>query len=164
MINLGLDVGERRIGVAVSDPDELIATPVTVIEGKSVFDAIASIIAVADEYGAQRLVVGLPISLSGEMGAQAESVLAFIAEIRKKTELPVATWDERLSTVAAERLLSSAELEGGRRSKSPRPTSKRSRQDAADRKGRRDAMAAAFILQGYLDRRRADSYADRTGD
>src|SRR5712691_5790397 len=117
MINLGLDIGERRIGVAISDPDELIATPVTVIEGKRIPAAIASILSVAEEYGAQRLVVGMPISLSGEMGAQAETVLAFIEELRKQTELPVSTWDERLSTVAAERLLSSAELEHGRRSK-----------------------------------------------
>ena len=164
MINLGLDIGERRIGVAISDPDELIATPVAVIEGKSVPAAIVSIISAAKEYGAQHFVVGLPISLSGEMGAQAETVLAFVEELRKKTELPVSTWDERLSTVAAERLLSSAELEHGRKSRGPRPTSKRSRQDANERRGRRDAMAAAFILQGFLDRRRTDRDADRTVD
>lgn len=164
MINLGLDVGERRIGIAISDPDELIATPVTVIEGRNTAEAIAKILRLAEEYGAGQLVVGLPLSLSGETGSQAEAVISFVEGLKERTELPISMWDERLSTVAAERLLSAAELEGGRRSKRTRDTSKRSRQDASERKGRRDAMAAAFILQGFLDRRRNEKHATRMID
>ena len=165
MINIGLDIGDSRIGVAISDPDEMIATPLTVIDGKKIPEAIDNILSVAKEYGAEQLLVGLPLSLSGEIGPQAESVLSFIEKLKEKTELPISTWDERLSTVAAERLLSSAELEGGgRRSKRSNDRSKRSRQDESERKGRRDAVAAAFILQGFLDRRRTERYADRPID
>ena len=130
---LGLDVGEKRIGVALSDPLGIMASALTVIEGKSEASAIEQIIALAREHDAERIVVGLPRSLDGRLGPQASKVQAFADSLAGRTGIPVVTWDERFSTVEAERALVEA---GMKRDK---------------RKKRLDSVAAALILQGYLD-------------
>jgi len=135
---LGLDVGERRIGVALSDPEGIIATALTVIEVKSEDDALRRIIALAHEHEVERIVVGLPLSLDGSLGPQARRVQSFVEALKVRTELPVVTWDERFSTVDAERVLVEA---GVKREK---------------RKKHVDSVAAAFVLQSYLDRQRSD--------
>lgn len=131
---LGLDIGEKRIGVALSDPGRIIASALTVVERRSEDTAIGQIIAIAQEHEVERIVVGLPRSMDGSLGKQAQAVQSFVELLTGCTRLPVDTWDERLSTVAAERMLAEA---GVKRDK---------------RKERRDSLAAAFILQGYLDR------------
>ena len=133
---LGLDVGERRIGVALSDPEGILAVALTVIEAKSDDDALRRVIALAGEHEVERIVIGLPLSLDGSLGPQAQKVQSFAESLRGYTELPVVTWDERYSTVDAERVLVEA---GVKREK---------------RKKHVDSVAAAFILQGYLDRER----------
>ncbi|MBE0415938.1 MAG: Holliday junction resolvase RuvX [Dehalococcoidia bacterium] len=132
MAILGLDVGEKRIGVALAE--ELLAIPLTVIERAGEKVNLERVLALAKEHGVKRIVVGLPRSLDGSIGKQAERILAFTRELSHHTDIPVDTWDERLSTVAAERLLLDA---GMKREK---------------RRARRDAMAAVIILQSYLDR------------
>jgi putative Holliday junction resolvase len=133
---LGLDVGERRIGVALSDPEGILAIALTVIEAKSDDDALRRVIALAGEHEVERIVIGLPLSLDGSLGPQAQKVQSFAESLREYTELPVVTWDERYSTVDAERVLVEARV---RRDK---------------RKKHIDSVAAAVILQGYLDRQR----------
>ncbi len=134
---MGLDVGEKRIGVALSDPLRIIASALTVVERKTDEAAIKQIIDLAQENEVERIVVGLPRSLDGSLGKQAQSVQHFIESLKGCIQLPIVTWDERLSTVAAERAL----LEMGM---------KRDK-----RKKRRDSLAASFILQNYLDRERS---------
>ena len=133
---MGLDIGEKRIGVALSDPLGVIASALTVVERITDEAAIRQIIDLAQENEVERIVVGLPLSLDGSLGRQAQAVQSFVELLKKGTQLSVVTWDERLSTVAAERAL----LEMGM---------KRDK-----RKKRRDSLAASFILQGYLDRER----------
>ena len=130
---LGLDVGDRRIGVAMSDPLGIIANPLTVIERKTEDAALGEITALAGQHEVGRIVVGLPRSMDGSLGPQARSVQEFVEMLEGQTELPVVTWDERLSTVAAQRALAEA---GVKREK---------------RKKHVDSVAAAFVLQGYLD-------------
>jgi len=130
---LGLDFGDRRIGVALSDPMEIMASALTVVENTAKTDVIAQIISIARENEAERIVVGLPTSLDGSLGPQAKKVQGFVEALSVGTDIPVITWDERFSTVDAERVLVEA---GVKREK---------------RKKHRDSVAAAFILQGYLD-------------
>lgn len=129
---LGLDVGEKRIGVALAEGS--IAIPLTVI--KRVEDAadLQRVISLAHEHNVDIIVVGLPFSMDGSIGAQAEGVLEFAGALGQVTDIPVDTYDERLSTVEADRLMREA---GAKRGK---------------RKENLDAMAAAVILQGYIDR------------
>ena len=130
---LGLDVGERRIGVAIADESVRVALPITVVERREQpadLDAIARLV---QEQGAEAVVIGLPISLNGSLGPQAQAVKTFGQELAARLALPIQYWDERLSTVEAEHRLADA---GRRGSKA---------------KARRDAAAAAIILQGYLD-------------
>jgi putative Holliday junction resolvase len=134
---MGLDIGDRRIGVALSDPDEILASPHTTIVRKDNDQAIHSIMDIAEKYDVRCIVAGVPYSMDGSVGKQAAEVIDFIEEILKATDIPVKLQDERLSTVAAENLLKEA---GRRRDKL---------------KERRDSAAAAFILQGYLDGPRA---------
>jgi putative Holliday junction resolvase len=130
---LGLDVGDKRIGVAISDPEEILATPLAIITREDDKKAIADIIELVDRHGVERIVVGMPYSLNGSIGGQANKVMDFAERLSKHTTASMKTWDERLSTVAVERLLREA---------GSKKTGKRAKRDAA---------AAAFILQGYLD-------------
>ncbi len=130
---LGLDVGGKRIGLAISDEMGIIASPVAMVpRGPRSGQEIRGH---AERLGAVSLVVGLPVGLSGREGPQAEDVRAFIEEQATIIGLPVIWWDERLTTSIAERSLIAS---GARRDK---------------RKQQVDAVAAAVILQGYLDSR-----------
>jgi putative Holliday junction resolvase len=137
MRTLGLDVGERRIGVAISDPEERLAVPLRVLERRG-GDADARAIAeLARREGVGRIVVGLPVSLNGTLGPQARQTQAFVERLRAATDAEVVLYDERLSTAEADRHL--------------RQLGMRER----EMRSRRDAVAAAIILQAYLDSRRA---------
>jgi putative Holliday junction resolvase len=131
MAILGLDVGEKRIGVALAEG--LLAIPLTVIDRRVEEIDIELIMALVEEYRAERIVVGLPRLMNGTIGTQAEEILSFSGALAEHVDIPVDTWDERLSTVTAERLL----IDTGMKRKK--------------RKGKLDAMAAAIILQAYLD-------------
>jgi putative Holliday junction resolvase len=133
---LGLDVGQKWIGVALSDPCGILASPLTRIPVKGPESPEAAICRLVNQHGVKHVVAGLPYSMDGSLGQQAESVRAFVDRLSQSLGLAVETWDERLSTVAASRRMT----EGGA--------------GRGARKERIDAAAAAFILQGYLDRRR----------
>jgi putative Holliday junction resolvase len=139
---MGLDVGERRVGVAVADELGTIASPVTAVLRRD--GDLEEIRDLASARGVGELIVGLPVGLSGREGPQAASVRAFADALQAMvgSEMPIIFWDERLTTAVAERSLRER---GGRR---------KGRQE---RRGEVDAMAAAVILQGYLDARRARS-------
>lgn len=131
---IGLDLGTKTIGVAVSDTRRMLATPVeTLPRGKFTADA-QRLAALAADRGAGGFVIGLPRNMDGSEGPRAQASRAFGRNLARATGLPVALWDERLSTVAVERQLIEADA------------SRRKRADVVDR------MAAAFILQGALDR------------
>jgi putative Holliday junction resolvase len=135
---MGLDIGDKRIGVALSDPDEILASPHSVIIRKTNEQAVRSILDIAESFDVKCIIAGVPYSMDGTIGQQAARVINFIEEISRATNIPVKFQDERFSTVAAENLLKEA---GRRRDKL---------------KERRDSAAAAFILQGYLDRQGND--------
>ncbi len=130
---LGLDVGERRIGIALSDPEKVLAIPFTVIERKGEQADFEAILKIAKEQEVEQIIIGIPRSLNGHLGWQAEKIAAFSAKLSQKTKIPIDTWDERLSTIAAEKALIEAGLKRD------------------ERKRHRDALAAALILQSYLD-------------
>ena len=137
-VRLGVDVGSVRIGVAVSDADGLLATPVTVLrrDSRAARD-LGELAALASERGAVEVVVGLPTTLAGRSGAAAEAAAAYAVQLARETGLPVRLVDERLSTVTASRAM----LAGG-------TSTRRQRQ-------RVDAAAAAVILQSALDEERS---------
>ena len=133
---MALDVGDKRVGIAISDPTGTLATPFGATE-RGAGDA-AEILRLAEREGAGEIVVGMPYTLAGGRGAQAGKTAAFVRELRGMADIPIATVDERLSTAQASRLLRES------------PAKRRRRSDRA----RVDASAAAVILQGYLDGRR----------
>jgi len=135
---LGLDVGERRVGVAVSDPERHLAVPLRSVARDGAIEALAVL---AREYEVADVVVGLPLTLRGEAGPQAESASAFARELERRLRLPVHLWDERLSTQEAQRRVLAPSKRRGRRERTPRPVDT-------------DALAASIILQAYLDRQR----------
>jgi putative Holliday junction resolvase len=130
---LAIDLGERRTGVAVSDPTGLLATPLTVIESVGPRRDVERILELAREQGAERIVVGVPISLDGSAGAQAQQARTFAERLAAAGDVPVVTWDERLTTVVAERRMREAGASSRRR------------------REQRDAAAAAVLLESYLD-------------
>jgi putative Holliday junction resolvase len=131
---VGLDLGTKTIGVAVSDPDRRLATPVTTVLRQR-FNADAErLLALAAERHVVGFVLGLPINMDGTEGPRAQSTRAFARNFARLTELPIALWDERLSTAAVERALIEADASRARR------------------KAVIDQHAAAYILQGALDR------------
>jgi len=138
MRSLGLDIGDRKTGVAISDPDGVLATPLTVIERRNQEDVIADIIKLVEQYKVECIVVGLPYSLDGHLTQQAMKVKDFTEKLQnviasRSPKIDIQMWDERLSSVAAERLMIEA---GTKKNK---------------RKQHQDALAAAIILQGFLD-------------
>jgi len=148
---LGLDVGERRIGVAAADSQMRVALPIGVVERTELAADVVAIARLVEEQQAEALVLGLPISLNGSLGPQAETVRAFGDELAARLGLPVEYWDERLSTVEAQRRLAATvpAARRGKQNKRSRSTKARERPPAS----RLDALAAAIILQSYLDRR-----------
>lgn len=131
---IGLDLGTKTIGVAVSDPDRKLATAVETIARKTFTADAKRLLALAAERNAVGFVLGLPLNMDGSEGPRAQSTRAFARNLGKLTELPIALWDERLSTVAVERDLIAADV------------SRKKRAAVIDQ------HAAAFILQGALDR------------
>jgi len=135
---MALDVGDKTIGVAVSDELGITAVPVTVIKrGPSEEADLKAVEDIVGEYGVSRVIVGIPIMLSGEPGIQAEKVRAFVEKLAKRLRVPIETWDERLTTAEAEKVL----LAG----------------DASRAKRRKviDKLAATLILQSYLQAQRS---------
>ncbi len=133
---MGLDVGDKWIGVAVSDETVLIAEALQPIKRRNLPDDLAEINRLATTWNVGQIVVGLPLNMNATVGPQAEKTLTFVGRLKTASSLPVATWDERLTTQQAERILIQQDV---RREK---------------RKARIDGLAAALILQGYLDHER----------
>jgi putative holliday junction resolvase len=131
---IGLDLGTKTIGVAVSDPDRRLATGVQTIQRKAFKADAARLLAISGERNAVGFVLGLPINMDGSEGPRAQSTRAFARNLSRLTVLPIALWDERLSTAAVERGLIAADV---------------SRQKRA---AVIDQHAAMYILQGALDR------------
>ncbi len=131
---IGLDLGTKTIGVATCDPDRKLATGVETIARNNFSADAKRILTLAAERRARGLVVGLPINMDGSEGPRAQSARAFARNLAKLTDLPIAFWDERLSTAAVERELIAADV------------SRKKRAAVIDQ------HAAAFILQGALDR------------
>jgi putative Holliday junction resolvase len=148
---LALDVGERRIGLAISDPDGRVAVPLETLERRDEDADLRVLVGLVEREGVQTLVVGLPLSLDGSLGRQAELTQAFARRLEEAVSRPVEMWDERLSSVAAERSLTppGASERRGRR----RPRVGERQRPPRRRQGAQDALAATFILQGYLDSR-----------
>ena len=133
---MACDYGSKTIGIAVSDPFGWTAQGVEIIrrQEEEVLNAsIGRIKELIAEYGVEKIVVGLPKNMNNTSGERVEKTLEFIEKLKKQISLPVVTWDERLSTVGAERVLLEADL------------------SRAKRKKVIDKMAAAYFLQGYLD-------------
>ncbi len=138
---MGLDVGERRVGVAISDTTGLLATPLVVVRRKSKAEDFCRIARLVREQSAEGLVIGHPLNADGSAGPQARRVERYASALLEALSaeglnLRMFLWDERLSTQRAEQLM----IEAGRK--------------ATERRGRIDAVAAAVILQDYLDEQR----------
>lgn len=143
---VGLDLGEKTIGVAVSDPMRAIATPIETLKRGKFAHARDALVAVAEPRAAVGWVLGLPRNMDGGEGPRAQSSRAFARNLCQATGLPVLLWDERLSTAAVERTLIEADA------------SRRRRAEVVDK------LAAAYILQGALDRLRVLALEDDEQD
>ena len=130
---IGLDIGTKTIGLALSDIRRVIATPLETIRRRRFREDAARLVALIDEHGVGGLVIGLPLTMAGGDGPRTQSVRQFARNILAWRELPVTLWDERLSTAAVEREMIAADLTRKRRA------------EIIDR------VAAAYILQGCLD-------------
>ncbi|MBW3098923.1 Holliday junction resolvase RuvX [Pseudohoeflea coraliihabitans] len=140
----GLDLGTQTIGLAISDLSRRLANPRPVIRRKKfTFDA-AALLAALDAEKVSGVIIGLPLNMDGSAGPRAQATRAFVRNMAEKTALPFAFWDERLSTVAAERALIGMDVSRKKRA------------------ARIDSAAAAFILQGALDRLAGLNAADRS--
>lgn len=133
---LGLDLGDKTIGVAVSDLSRSVATPIEVIRREKFTLDAQRLLAIVATKQAVGLILGLPLNMDGSEGPRVQSTRAFARNLEKLTALPITFWDERLSTVAAERALLEAD------------TSRKRRKEVIDQ------VAAGYILQGALDRMR----------
>ena len=130
----GLDLGDKTIGVALSDLRRSVATPVEVIRREKFTLDATRLLALLTARGAVGIILGLPLNMDGSEGPRVQSTRAFARNLEKLTALPITFWDERLSTVAAERALLEAD------------TSRKGRKEVIDK------VAASYILQGALDR------------
>ena len=130
----GLDLGDKTIGVALSDLRRQVATPIEVIRREKFTVDAGRLLALLQARGAAGIVLGLPLNMDGSIGPRVQATQAFARNLEKLTELPICYWDERLSTVAAERALLEAD------------TSRKRRKEVIDQ------VAAGYILQGALDR------------
>ena len=130
---LGLDLGSKTIGLALSDVDRMIASPLETIRRRRFTQDAASLVGAAQRHGVAGLVLGLPRNMDGTEGPAAQSARSFARNLERLTPLPVAFWDERLSTAAVSRMLIEADASRARRAVLV------------------DKLAAAYILQGALD-------------
>ena len=140
---IGLDPGARSVGVAVSDPSRMVASPIGRIRRESLRGLADGLRKIIESRNAGAIIVGLPRNLSGAEGPSAQSARSIARNLAKTLGLPVALWDERLSTAAAERALLEDDVSRRRRSQLI------------------DGVAAAFILQGALDRMSGSGRGDR---
>lgn len=131
---LGLDLGSKTIGLALSDVERRIATPLETIRRVKFGQDAAALLRIAETHAVAGLIIGLPLNMDGSEGPRVQSTRAFIRNLAPLTSLPVALWDERLSTLAVTRTLLDADASRARRAAVI------------------DKMAAAYILQGALDR------------
>lgn len=132
---MALDVGEVRVGIAISDPGERVASPVTVLPSAEVKACAKSFMRVLEDWEPELLVSGLPYTLSGEEGPQAARIRAFAAEVSKRTGIPVEFSDERLSSTEAKRSLREKGM------------------SEREMRGKIDMIAASIFLQSWLDAR-----------
>lgn len=130
---LGLDLGQKTIGVAVSDPLGYTAQGITTIRRKNIDKDIQSLKEIIDEYNVEKIVLGLPKNMNGTIGESGEIAIRFSKILEDTTKLEVIMWDERLTTVAAQRAMLEADLSRSKRKKIV------------------DKIASTYILQGYLD-------------
>lgn len=158
---MALDVGSVRIGVAVSDATRLLATPYTTLhmphDEAQLWDALQRLL---EETEAVGLVIGLPVSMDGQLHAQGERIQAFAERLQQHISTPVTFWDERLSTVEAERLRMESSGERSQRQRTYGKQGSQRGQRRSSKKRRRneheiDALAATVILQEYLDNQRS---------
>ena len=136
---LGLDMGSKTIGVALSDPLGWTAQGITTIRRTKKEQDLEEVHKICKEYKVETIVIGLPKNMNGTIGEAGEKALEFAELLKEKTELPIEMWDERLTTVAAHRAMLEADLSRNKRKKIV------------------DKIAATYILQGYLDRLRLTS-------
>jgi putative Holliday junction resolvase len=134
---MGLDLGTKTIGLALSDVTRSVASPLLTIKRTKFGKDAGSLLELCAEHGVEALVVGLPVNMDGSEGPRAQATRAFVRNLAGLSDLPVAFWDERLSTAAVTRTLLEAD------------TSRKRRGELVDK------MAAAYILQGALDRLRS---------
>jgi putative Holliday junction resolvase len=144
---LGIDVGDRRIGLALSDSGCILASPLTIIEHTTELGDIEAILKIANEREAERIIVGLPRLMNGDIGPQAQKVQSFTEAMRTHTQIPIDYRDERLTTVTAQRLKQETGIKKKNRN---------------NHNIRYDAMAAAVILQDYLEEKAANKQRDET--
>lgn len=130
----GLDLGEKTIGVAISDLRRVVATPLETVRRKKFTADAARLLDIAKARGLAGFVLGLPLNMNGTEGPRCQSTRAFARNLAALSDLPIGFWDERLSTVAAERALLDFDTSRGKRAQVI------------------DHVAAGFILQGFLDR------------
>ena len=131
---LGLDVGQKTIGVAISDPLGYTAQGITTIRRTKKINDIEEVKRICNEYSVETIVVGLPKNMNGSVGFAGEKIQEFSELLKESINLEIVFWDERLTTVAAHRAMLEADLSRGKRKKIV------------------DKVAATYILQGYLDR------------
>jgi putative Holliday junction resolvase len=131
---IGIDLGTKTIGLALSDVERRIASPLETIRRTKFQADAAALLALAAKFGVEALVIGLPLNMDGSEGPRAQSTQAFVRNLGKLTALPIVYWDERLSTAAVTRTLLESDRSRARRAELV------------------DKMAAAYILQGLLDR------------
>ena len=134
---LGIDLGEKTIGLALSDPGRIIASPLETLRRTRFSSDVETLLALMAEHGVGALVIGLPLNMDGSEGPRCQSVRQFADNLLEKMDIPIAFWDERLSTVAVTRTLLEADM------------SRKRRAEVVDK------MAASYILQGALDRMKA---------
>ena len=144
MTIMGLDVGDRTIGVAVSDELLITAQGLTTLHRKNLTADLAALMEIIQEYEVNQIVVGLPKNKDGSLGTQSEKALSFVQQL-ERLNIPVVTWDERFTTQEAERVLIQAGLNW------------RKRREQVDK------LAAVLILQGYLDCRRQRQPSESLG-
>lgn len=138
MRKMGLDIGTKRIGVAISDPLGHIAQALTVIERGKFDSEIQKLREIVAEYQIDEIIVGLPLKLNGTVGSQAKAVMEYIDKLGSTLPIPIRGWDERLTTLVAEKVLLSLDVK------------------RAKRKRIVDKVAASVILQSYLDNLRQE--------
>lgn len=140
---LGLDIGSVRVGVAVSDPSGRIASPLTVLDARALAGDATPLVRLAEDYESECLVVGLPLTLSGDEGPQAAEVRTAAVRLAAAAGLPVEYADERLSSEEARRMMSASGM------------------SEKEQRGSVDKVAAAIILQGWLDAQRNGTQEER---